>query len=400
MAKRLRVGVLYGGRSGEHEISLRSASAIIRALDPSRYEIIPIAITKRGRWFAGPKSLERLDRAQRQLKAIQPHGDEVALLPEPTRRGLVCLGARSLRTQRLDVVFPVLHGSYGEDGTIQGLLELAGIPYVGAGVLGSAVGMDKDVMKRILRDAGVPVVRFLSLRGAQRTDARGAADRLAAEGLGYPCFVKPANLGSSVGISKVRRAGELRSALRVAARYDTKVIIEEAVIGREFEIAVLGSMDPADLPTASVAGEVLPGREFYDYIDKYVEDRARTELPAPIPRARQDEMAGLARRAYQALECSGMARVDFFMRHNDGALIVNEINTIPGFTPISLFPQMWEASGVPFPKVVDRLIALALDRHRRQAELSTSFRPERTSAGKHENATARRHRTSRTRRSA
>jgi len=381
MAKRLRVGVIYGGRSGEHEISLRSAIAVIRALNPARYEVVPIAITKRGRWFTGPQSLERLDRAQRKLKPISAHGNEVAVLPEPSRHGLVQLKASSLRAERLDVVFPVLHGSYGEDGTIQGLLELAGLPYVGAGVLGSAVGMDKDVMKRLLRDAALPIVRFITMRGSRATDALGAVDRVAEAGLGYPCFVKPANLGSSVGISKVSRAEGLPRALREAARYDTKIIIEEAVVGREFEIAVLGNIDAETDPIVSVPGEVIPGREFYDYIDKYVDDRASTFVPAAIPRDCQREMAELAGRAYEVLECDGMARVDFFLRGDGEKILINEINTIPGFTPISLFPRMWEASGIPFPGVVDRLIALALDRHARRAKLATSFTPDHGSTG-------------------
>lgn len=376
MAKRLRVGVIYGGRSGEHEISLRSAIAVIRALNSARYEAIPIAVTKRGRWFTGPHSLERLDRAQKKLKAISAHGNEVTILPEPTRHGLVDLETGSLRAQRLDVVFPVLHGSYGEDGTVQGLLELAGIPYVGAGVLGSAVGMDKDVMKRLLRDAAVPIVRFLTLRGSQATDALRAVDRVAEAGLGYPCFVKPANLGSSVGVSMVSRAEGLPRALREAARYDTKIIIEEAVVGREFEVAVLGNVDSTDEVMVSVPGEVIPGREFYDYVDKYVDDRARTIVPAPLPRDCQRDMGALARRTYEVLECDGMARVDFFLCSDGEKILVNEINTIPGFTPISLFPRMWEASGVSFPKVVDRLIGLALERHARRAKLATSFTPD------------------------
>jgi D-alanine-D-alanine ligase len=373
MGRRLRVGVMYGGRSGEHEISLRSAANVIRALDPAKYEVVPIAITRRGRWVTGPDSLRLLERAQRRLRPIPSSGRETTIVPEPTRRGLTPLDPRRDHGQRLDVVFPVLHGTYGEDGTIQGLLELAGIPYVGAGVLGSAVGMDKDVMKRLLRDAGLPVARFVTLRGRETVDAIGVADRIAEEGLGYPCFVKPANLGSSVGISKVGRAEELPAALRLAARYDTKVLVEEAIVGREFEIGVIGTDDLV----VSVPGELIPGREFYDYVDKYVDSRARTIVPAPLPPARREEMAGLARRAYRALECAGMARVDFFLRREPEAFVVNEINTIPGFTAISLFPVMWEASGIPFSQVVDRLIALALRRHAQRARLTTSFAPPR-----------------------
>ncbi len=377
MARRLRVGILYGGRSGEHEISLRSAINVIRALHPSRYEIVPIAITKRGRWYTGPRAIEVLDRAQRRLVPIPVHGDEVSILPEPTRHGLVRLG-RASRTERLDVIFPVLHGSYGEDGAIQGLLELAGLPYVGAGVLGSAAGMDKDAMKRLLREAGIPVVPFVTFRGAAATDAVTVADRLAEAGIGYPCFVKPANLGSSVGISKVAGAAALPAALRTASRYDTKVLIEKGVVGREFEIAVIG--DPESGPDdvrVSVPGEVIPGREFYDYVDKYVGTGSRTIVPAHLPAAGQQEMAALAKRTFDVLECRGLARVDFFLQASDQKLFVNEINTIPGTTPISLFPQMWKASGVPFADVVDRLIALALEHHRRRTKLETSFSPTR-----------------------
>ena len=373
MARRLRVGVLYGGRSGEHEISLRSAINVIRALRPSRYEVVPIAIGKRGRWYTGPRAIEVLDRAQRRLAPIPVHGDEVSILPEPTRHGLVRLG-RTTRMERLDVVFPVLHGSYGEDGAIQGLLELAALPYVGAGVLGSAVGMDKDVMKRLLRQAGIPVARSVTLRGAAITDAVAVADRLAEAGIGYPCFVKPANLGSSVGISKIAGAAALPAALTTAGRYDTKVLIEEGILCREFEIAVIGDPE-SDMVRASLPGEVIPGREFYDYVDKYVGTSSRTVVPAHLPADIQQEMAALARRTFDVLECHGMARVDFFLRTGDQKLFVNEINTIPGTTPISLFPQMWEASGVPFADVVDQLIAFALERHRRRSKLETSFTP-------------------------
>jgi D-alanine-D-alanine ligase len=377
MARRLRVGVLFGGRSGEHEISLRSAIAVIRALDRRRYEAVPIAITRRGRWFVGPDLLDRLDRAQRRLKPIPAHGTEVSILAEPTRRGLAHLDGRSLRVQRLDVVFPVLHGTYGEDGTIQGLLELAGIPYVGAGVLGSAVGMDKDVMKRLLRDAGLPVARFLTLRGNEASQPMLAVDRIAALGLGYPCFVKPANLGSSVGITKVDRAEQLPAALREARRYDTKVVIEEEIAGRELEMAVIGNLDADTEPLVSVPGEVIPGRAFYDYVDKYIDNRASTVVPAHISHDQQLELAALARRAYRALECDGFARVDCFLRRDGDTFVINEINTIPGMTPISLFPQMWEASGLSFSHVVDRLIGLARARHASRAKLATAFAPKR-----------------------
>jgi D-alanine-D-alanine ligase len=385
MARRLRVGVLFGGRSGEHEISLRSAIAVLRALDPKRYEAVPIAITRRGQWFTSPDLLDRLDRAQRRFRPIPAHGTEVSILAEPTRRGLVFLDTRSPRsqrarstrgrTERLDVVFPVLHGTYGEDGTIQGLFELAGIPYVGAGVVGSAVGMDKDVMKRLLRDADIPICRFLTLRGAETTQPLRVVDRIAELGLGYPCFVKPANLGSSVGITRVSRAEQLPAALREARRYDTKIIVEEEIVGREFEIGVLGNLDADTEPMVSVPGEVVPGRAFYDYVDKYVGGGASTVVPAHLTQDLQHTMAAVARRAYRALDCDGLARVDFFLRADDEVFVVNEINTMPGMTPISLFPQMWEASGITFPQVVDRLITLARARHAHRAQLSTAFSP-------------------------
>lgn len=373
MARRLRVGVLFGGRSGEHEVSLRSAMAVLHALDPKHYEAVPIAITRRGQWFTSPDLLDRLDRAQRRFRPIPAHGTEVSILAEPTRRGLVSVGARSPRPVRLDVVFPVLHGTYGEDGTIQGLFELAGIPYVGAGVVGSAVGMDKDVMKRLLRDADIPVGRFVTLRGADTTQPLRAVDRVAEVGLGYPCFVKPANLGSSVGITKVGRAEQLPAALREARQYDTKVIVEEEIVGREFEIGVLGNLDADAELMVSVPGEVVPGRTFYDYVDKYVGGGASTVVPARLTQDLQQTMAAMARRAYRALDCNGLARVDFFLRKGDEVFVVNEINTMPGMTPISLFPQMWEASGIAFPQVVERLIALARARHAQRAQLSTAF---------------------------
>jgi D-alanine-D-alanine ligase len=382
MARRLRVGVVFGGRSGEHEISLRSARAVLAALSPKRYDAVPIAITKQGRWFSGRDSRERLERAQQRLRPITAHGTEVSILPEPMRRGYVSLTVDRLRAQRLDVVFPVLHGTYGEDGTLQGLLELAGLPYVGAGVLASAVAMDKDVSKRLLRDAGLPLTRFVALRGRAVTDAVGLADRLAEEGIGYPCFVKPANLGSSIGITRVEGAAQLAPALRLAARYDTTVLVEAGVVGRELEVGVVGNSDDPSSLRVSVPGEIIPGRTFYDYVDKYVEDGARTVVPAHLRTGLKEELSALALQAYTAVGCDGMARVDFFLRQDDDRLLVNEVNTIPGFTPVSLFPRMWEATGMSFPALVDRLVALALARHARRARLLTSFAPRAAGGGR------------------
>ncbi|MBK9167989.1 MAG: D-alanine--D-alanine ligase [Bryobacterales bacterium] len=314
---KLRVAIIEGGRSGEHEVSLRSAAAVAAACDPGRYEVQRYRIGLDGRWSPRP------------------------ILPEP--------GANP----EIDVVFPVLHGTFGEDGTMQGLLELADLPYVGAGVLASAVAMDKDMMKRVCRDAGLPVVEWeLATRAA--LDASRAVARF-----GFPLFVKPANLGSSVGISKARTPEELDAALRLAAQYDRKVIVERAIAGREFECSVLGN----EHPEASVPSEILPSREFYDYDDKYLLNAARTLVPAPLDPAAAEELRRLAIAAYRAVECEGMARVDFFLEARTARFYLNEVNTIPGFTAISMYPKMWEHSGLLLPQLVDRLIELALDRH-------------------------------------
>jgi D-alanine-D-alanine ligase len=367
MTQRLRVGVLYGGRSGEHEISLRSASTIIGALDPARYDVIPVAIGKDGRWRTGIDSLRLLDEAQRELRAIPDHGVEVTIAPEPTRHALVPLGGGA--PIALDVAFPVLHGTYGEDGTVQGLFELADVPYVGAGVLASAVGMDKVVMKAVLRDAGIPVCRWIVVR-----PTLDSIDVIAArvhDEIGYPCFVKPANLGSSVGISKVKTPAELPRAVAEAAAYDVKLVIEVGLDARELECAVLGN----DAPEASGIGEIVPSHEFYDYEDKYCGDGAKVLVPAPIPAVVAEEARALAIRTFQAVDASGMGRVDFFLERATDRLYVNEINTIPGFTPSSLYPRLWETAGLPLPALVDRLIALGIERHRARAARRLSFEP-------------------------
>jgi D-alanine-D-alanine ligase len=321
----LRVAVICGGRSGEHEISLRSAESIIAALDPAKYQIQRILITREGHW---------------EPRAISPEQ-----------------GANP----GIDVVFPVLHGTFGEDGTVQGLLELAGIPYVGAGVLASAVSMDKDVLKRLLAERGIPVVEFETLF---RNESRGEhkVDHVCSR-FGFPMFVKPANLGSSVGISKVRTCEELKTAIELAAQFDRKIIVERGILGREFECAVLGNEDPV----AAGPCEILPSREFYDYEDKYVLNAARTVLPAEVSAEQAAEIRRLAVEAYRTAGCEGMARVDFLMESATGRVYVNEINTIPGFTSISMYPKMWEAAGVSFSALVDRLIELALERHRARA---------------------------------
>jgi D-alanine-D-alanine ligase len=314
---KLRVAVLQGGRSGEHEISLRSARSIMEAMDRSRYEVVPITIDKEGRWSPRP------------------------ILPEP--------GANP----GIDVVFPALHGTFGEDGTVQGLLELADLPYVGAGVLSSSLSMDKELMKRVCRERGLPVVEYVTLSRAN-LDTADTCKRL-----GFPMFVKPANLGSSVGISKAHNCEELDAALQLAAQFDRKIIVERGITGKELECAVLGNDDPV----ASQPCEILPSREFYDYEDKYLLDQAKTELPAKISPEKTEELRRLAVECYRAVECSGMARVDFLLEAASGLLYINEINTIPGFTSISMYPKMWEHSGLPMPKLIDKLIELALERH-------------------------------------
>jgi D-alanine-D-alanine ligase len=318
----IRVAVLYGGRSGEHEISLRSAESIVAGLPPGKYEVQRILITPEGRW--------------------QPR----AISPEPGGN------------PGIDVVFPVLHGTFGEDGTVQGLLELAGLPYVGAGVLASAVSMDKEVTKRLLVERGLPVAEYFTVaRGRYSTQEIGSR-------LPFPMFVKPANLGSSVGISKVKNCAELEAGLELAGKYDRKILVERGIAGREFECSVLGS----EKPVAAVPCEVIPSRDFYDYEDKYLLDAAKLIVPAPLEPAQTAEIQRLAVAGYQAVECEGMARVDFLMEDATGRLYINEINTIPGFTSISMYPKMWEAAGVPFGELLDRLIELALERHRsRQA---------------------------------
>ncbi len=367
MTRRLRVGVLYGGRSGEHEISLRSAATVIGALAPERYEVVPIAITKDGRWLTGPDTLRLLDEAQRTLSPAIEHGDEVLLPPMPDRGGLV--RAAGGAPVPLDVVFPVLHGTFGEDGTVQGLLDLAGLPYVGAGVLASSAGMDKVVMKAVFRDAGLPGCRWLLVRPA--VDAAADVRARVAQELGFPCFVKPCNLGSSVGVTKAHTAEELDAAVAGAAAFDARVIVEESIDARELECGVLGNARAE----ASVVGELIPSHEFYDYVDKYVDDGVRIVIPAEIPAAVAAAARELAVRAFDTVDCSGLARVDFFLERGTGRLLLNEINTMPGFTSASMYPRLWEASGVPLATLVDRLIDLAFERHATRTARRLSFSP-------------------------
>ena len=385
MVKKLRVGVIYGGRSGEHEVSVASAASIIKNLDRSRYEPLPIRIEKDGRWTIADRaptamsagdvieqarvSGARALRAGREAVLVAHPGDETLLTFErrvPARtadeKPVAVTGLA------LDVVFPVLHGPYGEDGTVQGLLELANVPYVGPGVMASAVGMDKAVMKRLFESYGLPVTPWQSFTHHEWTrDPDGLAAR--ALTLGLPLFVKPANLGSSVGISKVNTPDELRPAVHHAADFDRRIIVEAAVPqAREIECAVLGNEDPA----ASVAGEIVPSRDFYDYEAKYLDEGSVTVIPADLPTAVAAEVQRLAVVAFKAIDAAGMSRVDFLLSRTSGMLYVNEINTIPGFTTISMFAKLWEASGVSYPELVDRLIQLALERHAAKQRLRTS----------------------------
>jgi len=360
MADRLRVGVIFGGRSGEHEVSLMSARSVISVLDSQRYAVFEMGITLEGAWLTAPlgSSLSVLDAFQQgSLEQLIP----AAILPDPSRPGLY--GIRESASgwellSKLDVVFPVLHGTFGEDGTLQGLLEMVDLAYVGAGVLGSALGMDKGVFHAVMQAHHIPVVETqVFLRSELKTDPQGVMAR-AEQVAPYPLFIKPANLGSSVGVSKVHNHSDLYEGLLEAARFDRRILVQRGVNAREIEVAVLGN----DAPRASVPGEILPSREFYSYEAKYIDDSSGLLIPAPIP----DDIAALARslavRAYQAIDCAGMARVDFLLDKDTGRLFLNEVNTIPGFTKISMYPKLWEATGLPYPDLVDSLISLALER--------------------------------------
>jgi D-alanine-D-alanine ligase len=350
--KKLRIGVLYGGRSGEHEVSLASAASVIRALDPEKYEAVPIGITKDGRWLAGTA-------AQKMLPEVLRTGERVMLSADPNVAALVPVNENHSGTLHVDVVFPVLHGTFGEDGTVQGLLDLAGLPYVGAGVIGSAVGMDKDMQKRLFLQAKLPVVDSLAIPRADWEKSREKVLRAIRKKFRFPVFVKPATLGSSVGMTKAHDAKELAEAMDLAAEFAQKILVERAIRGREIEVSVLGNENPR----ASVPGEILPHREFYDYAAKYLEQGTRLVIPAKLTRAQVKRFQEYAVRAFRAIECLGMARVDFFLEHRTKRIYLNEVNTIPGFTSISMYPKMWEASGVPYRELLDRLIELALAQH-------------------------------------
>ena len=384
--EKLRVGILFGGRSGEHEVSLLSAASVLNAIDKDKYEVVPIGITKDGRWLTAenaenlltgkltlePRHLRAGDPDITQSAAVLARGEAVVVPPEPVHRqsGLVpfqtdaaMMRRASDRAINVDVIFPVLHGTFGEDGTIQGLLELADIPYVGAGVLGSAAGMDKDIMKSLFIAAKIPIVKHVTiLRSAWEKDPKKV--ERAVGRLKYPVFVKPANLGSSVGISKAHNRKELGPAIEEAAKFDRKIVIEQGVGGnkqkaREIECSVLGNDDPV----ASVPGEIVPIKEFYDYNAKYLDEGSKLIIPAKLTKAQTKKVQELAVKAFKAVDCSGLARVDFLMDPKSGKIFLNEINTMPGFTAISMYPKLWAASGLEYADLIDRLVQLGLERH-------------------------------------
>ncbi len=355
-AGRLRVGLIFGGRSGEHEISLRSARSVLSVLDPVRYEVTQIGITHEGAWLTGDAVLEAMEKGQ--INALTPAG----LLPDPSYAGIIIFhkNQQSMRAElleKLEVIFPVLHGTYGEDGTIQGLLEMADIPYVGAGVLGSSVGMDKGVFQAVMQAQHIPVIKTMLVLRKELADHMDEIISKAEKLSEYPLFVKPANLGSSVGVSKCSNRADLLEGLMEAARYDRRILVQHGINGREIEVSVLGN----DNPEASIAGEIIPSREFYSYEAKYVDETSELIIPAPIPEATAEQVRTLAVQAFKAIDCQGMARVDFLLDRDTGELFLNELNTIPGFTSISMYPKLWEACGLPYPKLVDRLIELALE---------------------------------------
>lgn len=375
MTKKLRIGVIFGGRSGEHEVSVRSARSVIDAIDKSKYEVVPIAITKEGNWLAPAVAAELLPPETQRRISTKPFGTtrgDVAIVGDPSRHGLMNLASNSGPAERLDVVFPVLHGTYGEDGTIQGLLEMAAIPFVGCGTLASACGMDKVTMKALFKEAGLPVCAYTwLLRSDWERDKERVMRRIIRE-IGPPCFVKPANLGSSVGVSKATDRASLAKAIDLAARYDRKIMVEELVDAREIECAVMGN----DEPRASLPGEYVIHDEsarFLDYTEKYSSTgNVEFIVPARIPKSVINRIQKMAATAYKAIDASGLSRVDFFLK-KDGELLVNEINTLPGLTDVSGFPKMWEATGIPFSRVIDQLIEMAIERHGERGRNETSI---------------------------
>lgn len=372
--KKLRIGLVFGGRSGEHDVSLASAQSVMAQLDKEKYEVVPIGITPEGSWLLGTEPTKLIEARQYTQNAQQANDTSattaVTLTGDPTIRRLIPVQSSERLSENgaLDVIFPVLHGTYGEDGALQGLLEMAGVAYVGCGVLGSALGMDKEKMKMVFQSVGLPVGPYLVYRRNEwERDPERILDAIEQQ-IGYPNFVKPVNLGSSVGINKAHDRTELVHALNVAAEYDRKIIIERGINCRELECAVLGN----DEPIASVVGEVVPGNEFYDYNAKYLDNTSQTIIPADLPQTSAEEVRRQAVQAFLALDLSGLARVDFFLEKETGKVYINEVNTLPGFTQISMYPKLWEASGLPYSELLDRLIELAIERYEDKQRNRTS----------------------------
>ncbi|MGA9292173.1 MAG: D-alanine--D-alanine ligase [Ignavibacteriaceae bacterium] len=363
MNKKINVAILFGGKSAEHEVSLQSAKNVFEAINRKKYNVIFIGIDKSGRWLLNDGSKILLNSENPKLIKLNKNSDPVALIPQSS--GRISNLTKDETNLKIDVVFPILHGPFGEDGTVQGLLKLANVPFVGAGVLGSAVGMDKDVMKRLLRDSKIPIGKFITVKIEKPVPEFKDIENT----LGLPFFIKPANMGSSVGISKIHNKKEYSEKLKDAFRYDNKILIEEYIKGREIECSVLGNENPA----ASLPGEVKSSHEFYSYDAKYIDENgAELVIPAEIPKIKIKKIQELAVKTFKALECEGLGRVDFFLKKN-GNIFVNEINTIPGFTKISMYPKLWEASGISYTELIDRLIQLAIDRFRKEQKLTTNF---------------------------
>ena len=366
MKKKLKVAVIFGGQSGEHEVSLISAASVMKAMDREKYEIFPIGITSDGKWLASKRAMSILS-----SKKKKGTGPAALLSLDPKKKGAFVLNKRGSAKKEIeiDVAFPVLHGTFGEDGTIQGLLEMADIPYVGAGVMASSVGMDKGIMKSLFKEKRIPTPDFTVIKRIDWKKNGTELIKTVEDAIGYPSFIKPVNLGSSVGISKAKNRKHLKEALAIGFKYDRRVIVEKGINCREIECSVLGN----DEPIASCVAEIIPKKEFYDYEAKYTDGLAEIIIPASIPKRVADRVKKLAVEAYKLIDCAGMARVDFFLEKGTNRLYVNEVNTIPGFTPLSCYPKLWEASGIPYEKLIDRLIALALERHRDKKRSKTRF---------------------------
>jgi len=362
--KKIRVGIIFGGRSGEHEVSLSSAESILKAINKNKYEVVLIGITKKGKWIISENPLKLL-KSQVEKEEVVP----VALIGEPSDRQIIPISNKKTRVERIDVFFPVLHGPYGEDGSVQGLFELADVPYVGSGVAASAIGLDKDLMKKIFRSEGLPVADYIVFkRKIWEENSKKIISKIEEE-IRYPCFIKPANAGSSVGITKVHCPEELSTAINIAAKYDRKILAEVAIDAREIECSLLGN----DEPEVSVPGEIIPANEFYDYEAKYHSENSRLIIPARSSEKKIHELQDIAKKAFKAMDCAGMARADFFLEKKTEKVYINELNTIPGFTKISMYPKLWEASGLPYTDLIDKLIQLAIENHKEKSKNITRY---------------------------